>query len=180
MLLKILKKRRYHYFIPVYQESGWYDQIEIGNFGTFLASLIPLKTRKIRILKKWKNCWRHHFAHVVFQKLQSYEVPFLRYRMRQTEFFVVLDHFLPLHHPNNPENQNFEKVKRHLQMESFYTCVPKITIVWCVLHEMWSAISIHFFSAIFCPFTPLTTRKIKIWKKWKKHLEILSFYTWVP
>ena len=154
MLLKILKKRRYHYFIPVYQESGWYDQIEIGNFGTFLASLIPLKTRKIRILKKWKNCWRHHFAHVVFQKLQSYEVPFLRYRMRQTEFLVVLDHFLPLHHPNNPKNQNFEKVKRHLKMESFYTCVPKITIVWCVLHEMWSAMYIHFFFGHFLPLYP--------------------------
>ena len=33
------------------------------------------------------------------------------------------------------------------------------------------------FWAIFCPFTPLTTQKIKILKKWKRHLEILSFYT---
>ena len=36
------------------------------------------------------------------------------------------------------------------------------------------------FWTIFCPFTPLTTQKIKILKKWKKHLEILSFYTSVP
>ena len=37
------------------------------------------------------------------------------------------------------------------------------------------------FEAIFCPFTPLTTRKIKILKSWKKnHLEISSFYTSVP
>ena len=36
------------------------------------------------------------------------------------------------------------------------------------------------FWAIFCPFTPLTAQKIKIFKKWKKHLEISSFYTCVP
>ena len=32
----------------------------------------------------------------------------------------------------------------------------------------------------FCSFTPLRTQKIKILKKWKKHLEILSFYTSLP
>ena len=36
------------------------------------------------------------------------------------------------------------------------------------------------FWTIFCPFNPLTTRKIKILKKWKIQLEILSFYTCVP
>ena len=36
------------------------------------------------------------------------------------------------------------------------------------------------FWTIFCPFTPLTIRKIKILNKWKKHLEILPFYTCVP
>ena len=33
---------------------------------------------------------------------------------------------------------------------------------------------------IFCPFTPLTTRKIKLLKKWKKQLKILSFSKCVP
>ena len=36
------------------------------------------------------------------------------------------------------------------------------------------------FWTIFCPFTLLKTKKIKILKKWKKQLEILSFYTSVP
>ena len=36
------------------------------------------------------------------------------------------------------------------------------------------------FWAIFCPFTPLTTQKIKILKKWKKIQVISSFYTSVP
>ena len=34
--------------------------------------------------------------------------------------------------------------------------------------------------AILCPFTPLTTQKIKILKKWKKHLKISPFYNCVP
>ena len=32
------------------------------------------------------------------------------------------------------------------------------------------------FWAIFCPFTPVTSWKMKILKKWKKHLEISPFY----
>ena len=36
------------------------------------------------------------------------------------------------------------------------------------------------FWAFFCPFTPLKTQKIIILKKWKKHLEISSFYICVP
>ena len=36
------------------------------------------------------------------------------------------------------------------------------------------------FWTIFCPFTFLTTQKIKILQNWKKLLEILSFYTCVP
>ena len=35
------------------------------------------------------------------------------------------------------------------------------------------------FWAIFCPFTPLITQKIKILKKWKNHLEMSTFYIYV-
>ena len=134
--------------------------------------------------------------------------------------------------------QNFEKWKNLLEISLFYTCVPKITIIWCMVPEIqsetgrifchfgpffalsapwqlgkskfwkteknawryyhfthvyhkWQSYDVWFLSiecneqiflsfwTIFCPFTPLTTQKIKILKKWKKHLEILSFYTCV-
>ena len=32
--------------------------------------------------------------------------------MQRTEFFVIFGHFLPFHPPNNPKNQNFEKIKK--------------------------------------------------------------------
>ena len=66
-LKKKIKKntRRYHYFTPGYQISWWYDlqflryrvwQTGIRNHGSFSALLpTPLKTGKIRILKKWKK-----------------------------------------------------------------------------------------------------------------------------
>ena len=31
-----------------------------------------------------------------------------------TGFFVILGHFLPFYHTNNPKNQNFEKVKKSI------------------------------------------------------------------
>ena len=48
---------------------------------------------------------------------------------------------------------------------------------WDIEHDGQNFLS---FWTIFCPFTPLTTQKIKILKNWKKHLEISSFYTSVP
>ena len=47
----------------------------------------------------------------VYQKSYSYDVRFQRYGVIQTEFFVILSIFLPFYPPNDPENQNFEKMK---------------------------------------------------------------------
>ena len=49
---------------------------------------------------------------------------------------------------------------------------------WDMVHDRCNC----YFSlwAIFCPFTPLTARKIKILKKWKKLLDISWFYISVP
>ena len=48
---------------------------------------------------------------------------------------------------------------------------------WDMEHNEQNFLS---FWTIFSTFTPLKTQKIKILKKWKKQLEILSFYTSVP
>ena len=45
-------------------------------------------------------------------KWQSYDVWFLRYEARQTEYFVILDRFLPFYLSNDLENKNFEKMKK--------------------------------------------------------------------
>ena len=69
------------------------------------------KTWKMRILKKWKNQIAGDIIILhVYQKPQSYEVQFLRHRVRQNFFFsfcAIFCTFTP-HPPNNPENQNLE------------------------------------------------------------------------
>ena len=86
----------------------------------------------------------------------------------------ILGHFLPFYPLKNPQNQNFEKWKDLLEISWFYTCVPKITIIWCTVPNMWDT---EFFVILghFLSFTtPLMIPKIKILKKkWKKCLDIL-------
>ena len=89
------------------------DRLKLAILSLF-CPFTPLKTKKSKVLIKWqKHYWRYHFTHM-YQKFQSYDVWFLRYGVWRTEFFVILDHFLPFYHPNNPKNQKFWKNKKHL------------------------------------------------------------------
>ena len=110
----------------MYQKSWWYDlqflrykvwQAKTGNSTSFFALLPPplLKSRKIRIFKNWK--------------------------------------------------------KKLLEISSFYTCVPKTTIIWGTVPEIWSEIDRIFchFRPFFPPFTPLTTAESKFWKNEKSN-----------
>ena len=150
----------------------------LGHFLPFQ----PLDNLENQNFKIEKNTWRYyHFTHLR-HKRQSYDVWFLGYEAWQTELFVILDCFLPFYPPNNPKNQNFEKMKK--------TPGDIIILHMCTIndnHMMYGSWDMErdrqnflSFWTIFCPFTPLTTWKIKILKKWKNCLEMLSFYIHVP
>ena len=50
----------------------------------------------------------------------NHDVQFLRYGARQTDFFCHFELFLPFYPPNDPKNQNFEKMKKKwLEIISF-------------------------------------------------------------
>ena len=137
------------------------------------------QTNFLKILRKWKKPGDIilFFTHV-YNKWRSYDVWFSRYKVWMTEFFLILDHFLPFYPIGNTKNQNFEKMKK---TPGDIIISHKCTInnnhmmydSWDLKHTRKFFLSIW---AIFCPFTPLTTQKIKILKKWKKHMEISSFY----
>ena len=121
-------------------------QTEIGNYGSFFAFLtLPPPTPHPTLPKnpenqkfEKKNCWRyHHFTHV-YQKPQLYEMWFLRYRVRQTEFFVILGYFLPFTLLTTLKIKILKKWKNHMELSSFYTCLLKMTIIWCMVPETWS------------------------------------------
>ena len=150
--------------------------------GLFFDLLTSYGPRKSKFWKNLKNTWRYYHFTNVYHKWQSYDVWFLRYEVWQTEFFVILDCFLPFYPPNNPKNQNFEKMKKTPgDIIILHMCTINDNHMmygsWDMEHDRLNFLS---FWTIFCTFTPLTTQKIKILKKWKNHLEILSLYTCVP
>ena len=81
--------------------------------------------------------------------------------------------------PNSPKNQNFDKMKKaHGDIIILHMCTKNYDQVmygsWDMVRDRCNCY--FWFWAIFCLFTPLTAQKIKILKKWKKCMEISSFY----
>ena len=76
--------------------------------------------------------------------------------MRQTEVFVILDHFLPFYLPKDPEKQNFEKMKK--------TYEDIIILQMCTINDNYMMYgssdmerdrqNVLLFWTGFCPFTP--------------------------
>ena len=104
----------------------------------------------------------------VYHTWRSHDIWFLKYKVGQTEIFVILGHFLPFQPPDNLENQNF-KIEKNTWRYYHFTH----------LHHKWQSYDVWFlrygvrqteFFVImgrFLPFYPLWTQKIKILKKWK-------------
>ena len=99
------------------------------SFWTVFCHFTPLTTQKIKIWKTEKKAWiYYHFTHV-YHKLQSYDVEFLRYQASQTGFFCHLDNFLPIYPLKTQKIKILKYWKKHLEILSFYTSVPKIMII---------------------------------------------------
>ena len=102
----------------------------------------------------------------------------------------------------NKKRNNFDiyivavkKKEKNQDISLFYTCVPKILMIWYTVPEIRSMTKLKLrilghlwivtdriflsFCTVFCPFTPLMNQKITILKKWRKHQK-KSFYTCVP
>ena len=105
----------------------------------------------------------------MYHKWQSYNVWFLRYGARQTEFFLILEHFMPFYPTNNPKNQNFEKIKAG-DIIILQNCTKNHDhMLYCSWEMAHDRCNFYFsFQAIFGSFTSLTAWKIKILKKMKK------------
>ena len=117
----------------------------------------------------------------MYHKWQSYDVLFLKYGVQQTELFVILDHFLPFYSPNNPKNQNFQKMKKILgdiiilRYYHYHCNINDNHMMygsWDMKHDRQNFLS---FWTVFCPFIPLKNQKIKILKKWKKSQRYYHF-----
>ena len=116
------------------------------HFRPFFAFLPPKQPKISRFWKNLKNAWRYYFTHV-YHKLQSYDAWFLRYQVRRTEFFVILDIFSPIYPLKTRKIKISKKWKKCLEMSLFYTSVPKIMFICYTVPEIWcvtDVITFHF------------------------------------
>ena len=100
-------------------------------------------------------------------------------KQRNRMKYIILGVFCSFHRtpPPLPLTLKTKKIKilkwwKFLEISSCYACVPKITIIRCMVSEVQSETDRFFF---FLSFRMIL--KIKIFKKWEKLLKILSFYT---
>ena len=151
----------------MYQKFWWYD-LQFLNYSVWQTEISNLI---LHICLKNHNHMRHgswdtEWDWQNFLSFWTVSCPFI----------------LPSPPPTTQKIKILKKWKKHLEMSSFSTCVPKIIIIWYMLPEIMECHRQNILSlwAIFCPFTPLLTPNIKIWKKLYKLLDILPFYTCAP
>ena len=108
------------------------------SFWAIFCCFTQLTNWKITILKNFKK----HLEILSFctsaPKIICYTVPGI-WHMTKGIFIFHFGLFFALLPPNSLKNQNQKKKKekKHLVILSFYTCVPKITITWRTIPEIW-------------------------------------------
>ena len=89
----------------------------------------------------------------------------MRYGAQRTEFFVILDHFLPFYPCNNLKNQNVEKMKK---TPGDVIILPLCTTndkIWCMIAQQTEFFVI---SGHFMPFYPTHNPKNQHFGKMKQ------------
>ena len=92
---------------------------------------------------------------LVYHKWTSYDIWFLKFKVRQTEIFVILGQFWPFQPPDNPENQNFkiEKIaSRYYHFTHFYHTWQSYDIYFLRYMECEGQKFLSFWT-VSCPFT---------------------------
>ena len=186
---KKIKKNtcRFHYQNPndvIYNswdiEQNILKLVILGHFCPFT----PLKHPKSKILKKLKKIPDD----IIILQMCAINDSHMMYGSWDTEcngqnflsIWTIFCSFTPL--PNSPKKQNFGKMKKtsgDIIILHRYNINGNHMMYgsWDVEHDEQNFLS---FWSFFCPFMPLTAQKIKFFKKWKKNLEISSFYNSVP
>ena len=155
VIFKKIKKNtwRYHYFTIVYENHdrmmyvSWDMECDRHNFLSFWAvfcTVTSLLIPQINICKKYKKPLDIFFYTCVTEmKIIWWDI-----RHGRQSFISLWTIFCTF--------TLLTTWKKCPEMLSFYTCVPQIAIISCMVPEIWSMvdrISLSFWT-IFCPFTP--------------------------
>ena len=141
------------------------------HFRPFFALIPPSPPNDPKIKKKWQKCLEILSFYTYMCTInEDHDIWFLKYKVKQKNIFIILGHFFALLHHCGPRKSKFWKNERGTWIYYHFTNVYhewKSYDVCLLRYKAWQTelfvILDHFF-----PFTPLTTHKIKILKKWKK------------
>ena len=92
-------------------------------------------------------------------------------------FFVPLPPPLPHFLLITPKMKISNKWKKKHFTQAYQKSWPYAILF--LRYGAWQMQLLFFILGYLLPYYPLTAQKIKIFKKWKKHMEISSFYTYV-
>ena len=157
-----------------------------SQFWVIFYCCTPLKTPKIRILKKQTKLLEISSFYKYVLKIMIIWCKILEIqsenRVRQTEFFVILGHFLSFYPSNDPEIQNFEKMKKALgDIILLHVC----TIIdnhmmygsWDTEHNRQIFVILGHF-LVFYPTTNLKNQILEKNKKVPGDMRFLWYDTW--
>ena len=127
--------------IPIKKKSHTCEEVRAHLRISFWPLLINMKDKYLfKKLLKWANKKKKIFTMLNFLKkikndwLYHYMIYSSWYRDLNSLKLVILGHFLPFYHLKAKKSK-YPKNEKVLKI-SFYKCVPKIAIIWCMVPEM--------------------------------------------
>ena len=140
-LVKVYQKS-WSYAILFLRYGTWWMQLLFFILGYFLP-FYPLTAPKIKFSKKLNKkkkkkkvgdiiilhkCTKNHD----YMLCCSWDMACNKCNCHFSSWAI----FLPFYLPNNPKNENFKNIKKHLEISSFYTSVPKIMFICVTVPEI--------------------------------------------
>ena len=99
-------------------------------------------------------------------------------KCNRQNFFVILGHFLPFYPPLTAQKMKISKMKKHLEISSFYTSVLKIMIIGYTVDMKRDRCNYYFYFEQYNSLLPPYSSKIENFKTMKKRpADIIILHT---
>ena len=136
------------------------------NFKIFFLHCSPW--RYFMETMNWANCKRTESSLRENGCRQiTIDVWFLRYGVQQTNFFIILVDLFPFYLPNDPENQNFGKLKKKKNSRRYYH-FTHVCHKWQSSRMVPEILEFCFLNFWFLPFYPTSKSENQSFEKMKK------------
>ena len=124
------------------------DRQKLLSFWTIFCPFSPLTTQKIKILNLEKIPGDIIILHICIIN-DNHIIMVLEIWSTTERIFCHSGQFFALLTPR--KSKFWKNEKKHLKILSFYKRVPKITVIWCMALEIWSAMDrfLHHFGPFF-------------------------------